>query len=190
MKIETLLSVIEVLGRNIFEGFNINQIARLSGVGSATTYRTLKEMESRNEVLKERKGNNLFYCLNLKNSSTVKYCELAEIEKRKGVFQKVPGLLSEIQALSKVSESVVLFGSLAREEKKPKDIDLLLLFQKKPDIKEIKKIIKKTKISPIYMNFSEFKDKIKERNPVVMDILKDAIVLHGEGIYWKLIKEI
>lgn len=190
MKMKTLLSIIEALERDIFSGFNINQIAKLSGVDAATTHRTLKEMESRNEVVKERKGNNVFYCLNLQNSSTTKYCELAEIEKRKNIFQKIPTLLTKIQDISKHSECAVLFGSFARGEKKPKDIDVLLLFQKKPNIREIKKIIQGTTISPLYMNFLEFGDKTRERNPVVMDIIKDAIVLYGEDVYWRLLKGI
>ncbi len=190
MKIKTLLSITGVLGRNISEGFNINQIARLSGIDPATTYRTLKSMESRSEILKEKKGNNIFYKLNLKDSSTIKYCELAEIEKRKEFFQKNPTLLTKIQGLSQKSDSVVLFGSLARGEKNPKDTDLLFLSRKKPDLHEITNIIKGTNISPLYMNFSEFKSRIKEKNPVVIEILKDAVVLYGEDVYWRLIREV
>lgn len=190
MKIKTLLEIADVLGRNIFEGFNINQIARLSGINPATTYRTLKNMESKKEVLKEKKGNNIFYKLNLKNSSTIKYCELAEIEKRKEFFQKNPILLAKIQDLSKESDSIALFGSVARREKNPRDTDLLLLFQKSPDLQKIKTIIKGTNISPLYTNFHEFKNRIKEKNPILVEILKDAIVLYGEDVYWKLIREI
>ena len=83
METEKLLKVVEALGRNIFEGHNINQLARLSGVNVATIYRMLKEMEKENLVLKRIGGNNVFYRPNLKNSTMLKYCELSSIERRK-----------------------------------------------------------------------------------------------------------
>lgn len=188
MKVENLLKIMGVLGKGVFEGYNINQISRLSGVDVATTHRILKEMEKRNEVLKTKRGNNNFYRPNLDNASTVKYCELYSIERRKEFFLKQPRLHGIVSQLSKEAESIILFGSMARGEKNPRDIDFLLLSGKKHNVKIIEKIIKDSNISPLYMQFGEFSEKLKERNETLKEIVRDGIVLHGEEKYWKAVK--
>lgn len=187
MKMETLLSIVEALGTNVFEGHNINQVSRLSKVDVATTFRALKEMEGGNGVLKEKKGNNVFYKLNLSNAATLKYCELSSIEKRKAFLLKNPKIFGKISEIKKLADAIILFGSLARGERKPGDIDLLLLFEKKPNIRKIEGMMEGG-ISPIYMEFKEFEGKIRSKNRVVMEILRDGIILSGEGRYWESIK--
>lgn len=189
MKIANLLRVVEVLGTDLFSGYNINQVSRLSGTDVATTYRTLKEMEGKNEVTKEKKGNNFFYRLNLKNTTTLKYCELSSIEKRKSFLAKKPGIYGKISKLMETADSVVIFGSFARGEKRPRDIDLLLLYREKPNIRKIENSLKGTRISPLYMEFDEFKNKLANKDKVVMEIIKDGIILSGEYEYWKAISE-
>ena len=189
MKIEKLLKIVEVLGKDPFSGYNINQVSRLSGMDLATTYRMLREMESKNEVLRERKGNNSFYRLNLKNTTALKYCELSSIEKRKKFLSKNPGIYGKVSGLIEIADSVVMFGSLARGEKKPRDMDVLLLFKKKSDVRKIENSLKGTTISPIYTEFGEFKNKIANKDKLVMEIIRDGIVLSGEYEYWKSTSE-
>lgn len=190
MKMSNLLRVIEVLGKDLFSGYNINEVSRLSGVDLTTTYRTLKEMEGKNEVRMEKKGNNIFYRLNLRNTSTLKYCELSSIERRKRFLTENRGIYGKVSELMENADSVVIFGSLARGEKKPGDIDVLLLFRGKADVKKIEDVIRKTKISPLYMEFDEFKSKLSGKDKVVMEIIRDAVVLSGEYEYWKSISEV
>ena len=188
MKIENLLKIVEVLGTDIFTGYNINQASRLSKIDVATTFRTLKEMEKKGETLKEKKGNNIFYRLNLKNASALKYCELAAIEKRKAFLLENPEIFIKISKLKGLADAIILLGSFARGEKKPRDIDVLLLSVRKPEVKRIEDM-KDMRISPIYMRFGEFKEKLKTKDRVVREIIKDGIVLWGESIYWELIRD-
>jgi len=188
METEKLLKVVEALGRRVFEGHNINQLARLSGVNVATTHRMLKEMERGNLVLRETKGNNVFYRPNLKNSTMLKYCELSSIERRKGFIKKHPDFYGKIERLADKAGCAVLFGSLARNEKRPADIDILLLSEKGMNIKALKRDVKGTNISPLYMEFHEFAGKLKEKNSILLEIVKDGIVLFGEDKYWELVK--
>ena len=188
METEKLLKVVEALGKNVFEGYNINQLARLSRMNVATIYRMLKGMEKKNLVLKEGRGNNVFYRLNLKNSSMLKYCELSSIERRKRFLMKNPGFYDTMKKLEDKTECAVLFGSFARNERRPGDIDILLLSGKKMNIKALEKSMKKPSMSPLYMEFSEFIAKLEKKNNVLLEIMKDGIVLFGEGKYWELVK--
>jgi len=188
MKIENIVRITGTLGTNIFEGYNINQISKRSGVDVATTYRTLKQMEKRNEVIKNRKGNNLFYRLNLRNSTALKYCELTSIENRKKLLSRHTDISEDILRLREKADSIVIFGSVARNEQRPKDVDTLLLFEKKPRIKEIQKSLP-LNFSAIYMEFQEFGKKIAGRENLVMEILKDGVVIAGENKYWETVRD-
>lgn len=187
MKMENLLRIVDTLSSSIFEGYNINKISKLSGVDIATTYRALKEMERKNEVLKSRKGNNVFYKLNFMNLSTVKYCELASIEKRKSFIAKHPETIEIKSKASKEVDVALLFGSFARDKTKPNDIDLLLIYRRRKK-HGFSLFFHGGKVSPIYMSLREFTGKLKNRNPVVMEMVKDGIIAFGEELFWISVK--
>lgn len=187
MKMENLLRIVDTLSSSIFEGYNINRVSKLSGVDIATTYRTLKEMERKNEVLKSRKGNNVFYKLNLMNLSTVKYCELASIEKRKRFIAKHPETIEIKSKASEEADVALLFGSFARDKTKPNDIDLLLIYRRRKK-HGFSLFFHGGKVSPIYMSLREFTGKLKNRNPVVMEMVKDGIIAFGEELFWISVK--
>ena len=186
MKMEKLLGIVEALGTNVLEGYNINSLARLAKIDVATTYRTLKEMEMKNEVVKSKKGNNVFYRINLSNTTALKYCELASIEKRKRFLIKHPEMINLAAKAGKPVDVMLLFGSMARDEKKPKDIDLLLICEGRPDAAAAE--VFGGKASPILMGRDEFVKKMRERNGVVANMLRDGVLLRGEDVFWKIVR--
>lgn len=189
MDMEKLIKIVAALSQTPAEGININSIAKESGISIASTYRILKIMERKNEALKEKSGNNIFYRLNLKNSFARKYAEMASIKKREFFFLKRPEyydlLMSLKNSIKEYSSIVGVFGSMARMEKKPRDIDVLIVY--KTDLKQIQKNISKTGISPFYITEQELKEKIKEK--IIANIIKDAILLHGECEFWNILSE-
>ncbi len=186
MKIEKMLGIMEALSTNVFEGYNINSLAKLAGIDVATTYRMLKEIEKKNEVVRSRKGNSLFYRINFNNSAALKYCELASIEKRKRFLLKNPEMIALASKAGKPSDVLLLFGSMARGGKKPRDIDVLLIYEGKPKAMEIETFGKN--ISPIFMGRKEFVKKMRERNEIVANMLKDGVLLRGEDAFWKIVR--
>jgi len=185
---ENTIRIMDALCRSMPKGCSINQASRLSGVGVATAHRALKRMEASNEVLKERVGTSLLYRPNLRNVTALKYCELSSIERRKLVLSKNPAVTAGILGLKDVADSVVLFGSVARGEHNPNDVDLLLLFARRRHVSGIEKAMP-PKFSPIYMSFGEFSQKLKSGEKLMAGILKDAVVVSGEGRYWAAIRD-
>jgi predicted nucleotidyltransferase len=186
MKIENMLRVVEALGTNPAEGFNINRISKLSKTSVATVYRMLKEMEKRKEVIGTEKGNNIFYRLNLKNPNTMKYCELSSIERRRRFLAQKPELYGEFSGVLDKLHVAILFGSTARMERNARDIDLLLLGHDLP-VGETEKLASGTRISPVYMEYGEFSEKMKSGESLVLEIIRDGVVIKGEHEYWDLI---
>ncbi|MBM3303625.1 MAG: nucleotidyltransferase domain-containing protein [Candidatus Aenigmarchaeota archaeon] len=186
MKMEKLLGITEAMCTNVAEGYNINTIAKLARIDVATTYRILKEMEKRNEVMKSKKGNNLFYRINLGNTSALKYCELASIERRKRFLLRHPEMINLAAKAGKNAEVLLLFGSMARGEKKPRDIDLLVIYEGRHNAPDAEPL-GGGKISPIFMGREEFVKKMRERNAVVASMLMDGVLLRGEDVFWKIV---
>lgn len=190
VELEKLAKISDVLGRHP-DGINMNSVSKESGVSVASVYRILKAMEKRNEVHKEKRGNNVFYRLNLKNSFAKKYAEIASIKRREQFFLKKPEyydlLMSLKNSIKDVSLVVGIFGSLARLEKKPKDIDVLIVY--KSDLRPIQNAIKKmnSAISPFYITEEELKKKAKDE--VIMNIIRDVAILYGESVFWEILSE-
>lgn len=192
MELEKLTKIVDVLGRNLFKGMNINSASRESGTSVASAYRILRMMETKNEVLKEKAGNNVFYRLNLKNSFARKYVEMASIKRRERFFMEKPeyyDLLTNLKnSINPFSLVIGIFGSLARLEKKPADIDVLVVY--KSDIKPIQEIIRKhdSRISPFYLTRAELKKKAKAE--VTGNMIRDIVILEGEGEFWSTLSEV
>lgn len=194
MEMEKLIKIVSVMSMHLFKGININQIAKESGVSVASTFRILKKIRKKNEVKVEKAGNNILYRLNLRNPFTLKYCEIASIKKREHFFLKKPEyydtLINLRDAIKQFSSVLGIFGSIARMEEKPADLDIFIIY--KSDIKPIQKIISKTKskipISPFYITKNEFKEKIKEE--VISNIIKEIIILYGESEFWNILLEV
>ncbi len=189
MDIEKLIRIVGALSESLSEGININQAAKKAGVSIASAYRILKKMESGNIIEKRKSGNNIFYRLNLKNSIARKYAELSSIRKREKFFQKKPEyyemFMNLKDSIKKFSPIIGLFGSLARMEEKPGDIDILVVYTQ---LKPVQAVLSKSgKFSPFYITEPEFKKKIRE--PVIAGMIKDIVVLYGECEFWNMVSE-
>ncbi len=189
MEMKKLIKIVGVLCENLIEGININQIAKEAKISAASTYRILKEMEKDNLIKKQKTGNNVFYRLNLKNAFARKYAELASIRKREFFFQKKPEYYESFMnlkaSIKEFSSVIGVFGSLARMEEKPRDIDILIIYKQ---LKPIRAVFSKgAEFSPFYITESEFGEKTREK--IISSIIKDVVILYGECEFWSILSE-
>ena len=95
--------------------------------------------------------------------------------------------------LRDISEFAVLFGSVIKDEKSAKDIDILIVADKKDfnkinnKIKDKNKILNK-KIHLILQSPDEFKKDINNKNKVMLEIIKSGIVLFGQEKITKILE--
>lgn len=193
MELEKLVKIAGALSRSPLEGISIASVSRESKINAASLNRILRKMDERNEALKEAKGNDVFFRLNLKNSFARKYAEMASIKKRERFFFKKPeyrDLLANMKnAAADFSFVVGIFGSLARLEKKPKDIDVFIIYKIGDDIAGIDAAIRKqdARFAPVYMSEKEIKKKAGEKT--MSAILQDLVILYGESDFWNMLAE-
>jgi len=97
--------------------------------------------------------------------------------------------------LEKLVEFMILFGSVLHSPKEAKDIDIIIISQKRKFIK-IQKIldkIQKSQIKKIHViNFTEreFKEELKKPNKALLDAIKKGVILFTQEKFIQFMKDI
>ena len=171
-------------------GLSGREIARLAGISPKTCLQALTNLENLSIVFRQRGGRDHFFTLN-REHLLVKEGILTLLDLERNYLK----LLSKkiIRNTSKHSESIILFGSVARKEESiQSDIDFCFVYSGTLHREMIRKKIEKLSsslkreygatISPLFISLKGFKRKAKLNQPPVNEILKDGIVLYGKSI--------
>jgi predicted nucleotidyltransferase len=169
-------------------GITGREIARLSGITHRSALKALDNLEALKLVQRQVAGKAYYFTI---NRSHYLYCNVispvfdAERELTNKIIAKIK------QALSKYSESIIIFGSVARkEETYESDFDLCVVYLKN------KKLIEERinslrdelydlfgiSLAPFLITAPEFKIKAKNKKPPVKDIIKEGKVISGKSI--------
>ncbi|MDP2926382.1 MAG: winged helix-turn-helix domain-containing protein [Nanoarchaeota archaeon] len=189
MKLSNEQAVLNLLLKDRTVNHNSLTLSKIIGISHAGTFKILKRLEKNDIVNTRRIGNTVVYSLNIDNPVTVKLLETiltieAQISKR---------WIEEFKPVKDKSLFVILFGSILNNEKSARDIDILIVSDKKRfnDIKSIiedKNNISNKKIHLILQTLKEFNQDYLKNNKVILDILKRGIVLFGQNKFVEVIK--
>lgn len=171
-------------------GFSGREIAMNAGISPPSCLAALSKLEKLKIVNRQIGGNVHIYTLNFDNYLVKEgLLPLLEIE------QSIPGKISILlkKALSKKSVSVILFGSVARqEETTSSDYDLCIVYQTQSDKKELERLINQIRqklysqfgvsIAPYFISISDFKLRAKKKAAPVNNIVKEGKMLFGQSI--------
>jgi predicted nucleotidyltransferase len=156
--------------------YYLRELERMLHIPVSMVRKELTRLETEGIFLSKKKGNSRYYLL---NQSYPLYEELKSI-----VFKTIgiQGLLRESLSKMKGVALAMIYGSFAkREETVQSDIDLLIVGS--PDdaklTREINKLEKQLKRQINYTLFGndEFKQKIREKNSFLMDLLNNPRIL-------------
>ncbi len=147
----------------------------------AEAFKILRRLQQREIVCARPIGKAITYALNFSSPVTQKEIEMALVLEA----QQHTRWLSEFKKLEDKAEFVVLFGSVLKDEKKARDIDLLVVADKK-HIDTVRAIIKERnevahkKIHLLLQLPEDFKKDIASKHKVMMEIIKTGVVLFGQ----------
>jgi predicted nucleotidyltransferase len=171
-------------------GLSGREISRLAGISPKACLQALTNLENLSIVFRQRGGRDHFFSLN-REHLLVKEGILTLLNIERDYLK----LLSKkiIRNTSKHSESIILFGSVARKEESiESDTDICFVYSGTSHremisnkIEELSSSIKRqygATISPFFISLKGFKRKAKLNQPPVNEILKDGIVLYGKSI--------
>jgi predicted nucleotidyltransferase len=103
--------------------------------------------------------------------------------------------VEEFKETYSCSYVVILFGSILKKEKDANDIDLFIVLDRAKNEKLNEIITKKNavlikKIHSIKQTRDDLINNLRKKDPVMMSIMKEGIVLHGQGLLIDLIKNV
>lgn len=196
------LDVLWVLCKAPYEEFYVREIAREAEVSAAHSSRIMHKLKDKHIVKKRKSGNQNFYQLKLDHSLAKKIFELFSLERKLNLPPKFRAALEEFvrklkENLHEELISVVLFGSVAQDKaRKESDLDILVITE---DVEKTKKIVKNlfSEISGFYDKLIEdhiydkqgFDEAYQEGNDLIINILKDGLILHDRDFYVPYLKK-
>lgn len=159
------------------QSFYINQLVQLLGSGSGAVQRELKMMTEAGIIVRERKGNLVYYQA---NSNSPIFSELKNIVRK--TFGVADVIRESLAPISKNIKAAFIFGSVARSaDDKASDIDIMVIGEVSfgdvsSAISPAEKSIQR-EINPVVYPLAEFRKKIKDNHHFL------TTVLAGEKIF-------
>ncbi len=185
--------VINFLIRNFTEKYSINQLTRELDLSPMGGYKILKRLEAQEILVPEKMGNSVFYSIDLNNEIAIKVSELILSQKKENPDLEV--LVENLDGLKDISYSLIVFGSFIENPKEANDIDILVLsdssnYRKlKKKIEEINSISAK-EIHPVFQTEKDLEQNLREKDQVILDIIRKGFILWGSRYIVKAIKKV
>jgi predicted nucleotidyltransferase len=166
-------AILSLLYGHADEAFYLRQIVRATGIGLGPAQRELKMMTEAGIVIRERKGNLVYYRA---NSSSPIFNEL------KNIVRKTFGVADVVrEALAPISKNIrvaFIFGSVAKStDDRRSDIDLMIVG--KVSFGDVVSLLSPAEeklgreITPVVYPIDEFKRKVKEDHHFVKTVLEE-----------------
>jgi len=182
------ISVLRVLNERVI-GITGRETARLTNLTHRSALKALTTLEELGIVIRITGGRDHSFTLNRQKYITKEIIHIIfEAEKKfhtmlKSVIKK---------RLSKLTRSVIVYGSVARKEETiNSDYDLCIVYDKKRG--EIENIVSKLRddlhekfsvqLAPLYITSAEFNQRARKKLSPVEDIVKEGIVICGSSIH-------
>ncbi|MBI2630568.1 nucleotidyltransferase domain-containing protein [Candidatus Pacearchaeota archaeon] len=152
-----IINNISVFAENCYRELGIREYSRIMKISPPTSSKILKYYESEG-LLKKRKDRNVLLFRANKENPALK--DLSRMYWRIKLKELIDKISSDFY-----NPGIILFGSLSKlEAKKNSDIDLAILskIEKKPDLKEYEKILKRKVQLFIFKSLSKIPEELRE----------------------------
>ncbi|MAG15869.1 hypothetical protein CMO88_02305 [Candidatus Woesearchaeota archaeon] len=172
--------------------YNANSIAKSIGISSMGALKIAKRLEEENILVSRKLGKARFYKLNFNNEYAKQYIKFLLKRESEQAHFYVKRWISELKNI-KSANLAILFGSVLKKHKEARDIDALLITDKKAFAKLKKELedinlVNVKKLHPIYQTKDDFKKNIKKEDKVILNAIKGVIVF-GEDVAISLIRK-
>lgn len=165
-----------------------NQLKELTKFSNSSLQNILKKLVGDNILSLEKTKSNTFYKIKNKRIFALRFAEFS-INKfnslNRGV--RIP-LLDFLEKVDDLVFTIILFGSASkRQERRGSDIDILLVTDKKYDLKEIKKKVDARSNFPLSIfqcNVNNLKEK---KDHIIIQAINTGFPIKGEQDFYELI---
>jgi len=160
------------------QGFHLNEIMRLTGLGSASAQRELRRLHDSGLIVSERIGNVRRF---RPNQESLVYSELSGLVKK--TFGLVSVLNSALAPLAGALSVAFVYGATAKEQEAMEtNVELLLIGDNTSYGELLSRLpvaerILRRKINPNLYSVPDFRRRLREQQPFILQ------VLHEQKIY-------
>ena len=165
-----------------------NEIKELSNLSDSSLTNTLARLTKNNILAQEKTKSNTFYKIKDKKLFALKFSEIA-INKFNSISAGVKTPLRNfLKNIPKEIYTIILFGSVSRnEEQKESDIDLLIVAEKKTDLKDNKKDAELTSKHPISLFHSTIPQFLENKDDIIIQARKTGFPIYKEQNFYEAI---
>lgn len=168
------LEILSLFLNNYSNRFHLREIARKIN----KTHSTVKNHISKLKIIEEEKKENASYYFLKKNHYTPYFLSFGELNKTINSSDLVT-LMSKNLTIK--NSKILIFGSVAKNKKNPNDIDLLIINGDEEVFKSVKEFEKTIGINIQLINMSNllFEEKVKSKDILIKEMIKNHIILSG-----------
>ncbi len=176
-------------------GIHVRELSRALKAGMPTVAHHIKSLEKEKLIFRKKEGRNVKLYLNYRSDSIIPNLYAVEYARLNELSGKVGNSIFEfIRQLANKPLLTILFGSYAKGmHTERSDIDVFLVFNNvdREDVESKIKLVKYkygVEISPVYVTFSEFRQKFfNETDKFMQEIKQNRIII--QGIEWWVLLE-
>ncbi len=173
--------IISLYCGNLKARFHLREIARLSKLPIKTVFKILKKLEKENIVRSEIEGRHKYFELNLDNIETKFILEETEIHRTLLFLKEYPIFKSFLKEMKIEDCAIIIYGSFAKFMATNKsDLDILIVSERELDLPFY---TLPYKIHKIFLRKNEFLKGLEAREPLLMEILANHIVLFNHSFF-------
>jgi uncharacterized protein len=167
-------------------GVTGREIARLSGMTHRSALKALENLEIINLVKKQVAGRTYYFTMNREHYLYKKIVSII-FKAEKDILSKISDQISS--SLGKYSESIIIYGSVARGDENPEsDLDVCIVYKRDPgkieqritDLRAELNSVYGVTLAPFIVSVSEFKKRARSGKPPVNNILKEGKIIYGK----------
>ncbi|MBI5065456.1 nucleotidyltransferase domain-containing protein [Candidatus Woesearchaeota archaeon] len=180
-----------VLFKDFSSFYNANSMSKLLKMTSVGVQKMFKRLLDANLLISKRIGKSIIYKVNL-NDNYVRQLMSFLLADEANNFRRWK---EEFEGLFKKDRIVLMYGSSIKNYAQASDIDVMIILRK-GEVEEVNKFIKEKKeilpktLHSIKMTYRDLLENLKKKDKVMIDIIKNAIVLHGHDLYVEVIKNV
>lgn len=184
---ETLL----VLFKDFAAFYNANSISKILDISHVGAQKIFKRLYNNSIVVPKKIGKSITYKLRLEDDYVSKLIAFLLADEANN-FKRWK---EEFKELFKKDRIVMMFGSTIKNYAQAKDIDIMIVINKE-DGKEINQILKRKeeilpkKLHAIKLTHKDLLDNLKKKDKVIIDIVRNAVIIYGQDTYVEVIKNV
>lgn len=167
--------------------YSISELGKETGLHRVRISNLIKELYNYNVIKIRKKGKVSLISIN-KDNFFVRELLIKTFHKEKYISEKTMMQMVKLLKYKKNIISIILYGSTVKSNFTFKsDIDLMIIYEKNVDEKQIEKIIQKYANKGIYISYDfiklkEFKKLYLEKEPSIVTLIKNHKVLYGKKL--------